>query len=112
MNFLKITDLNPEQIINILDKSLDFKKGYRTNSLKGKNIVLLFEKPSLRTKLGFFKAINMLGGHPVYFGPEEIGMGEREPIKDISKVVSKMADVAILRTFSRYSFGNERTESG
>ena len=100
MNFLKITDLNPEQIINILDKSLDFKKGYRTNSLKGKNIVLLFEKPSLRTKLGFFKAINMLGGHPVYFGPEEIGMGEREPIKDISKVVSKMADVAILRTFS------------
>ncbi|HJN58537.1 MAG: ornithine carbamoyltransferase [Dehalococcoidia bacterium] len=100
MNFLKITDLNPEQIINILDKSLDFKKGYRTNSLKGKNIVLLFEKPSLRTKLGFFKAINMLGGHPVYFGPEEIGMGEREPIKDVSKVVSKMADVAILRTFS------------
>ena len=100
MNLLKITDLNPEQIINILDKSLDFKKGYRTDSLKGKNIVLLFEKPSLRTKLGFFKAINMLGGHPVYFGPEEIGMGKREPIKDISKVVSKMADVAILRTFS------------
>ena len=100
MNLLKITDLNPEQIINILDKSLDFKKGYRTDSLKGKNIVLLFEKPSLRTKLGFFKAINMLGGHPVYFGPEEVGMGKREPIKDISKVVSKMADVAILRTFS------------
>lgn len=100
MNLLKITDLNPEQIINILDKSLDFKKGYRTDSLKGKNIVLLFEKPSLRTKLGFFKAINMLGGHPIYFGPEEIGMGKREPIKDISQVVSKMADVAILRTFS------------
>ena len=100
MNFLKITDLNPEQIINILDKSLDFKKGYRTNSLKGKNIVLLFEKPSLRTKLGFFKAINMLGGHPIYFGPEEVGMGQREPIKDIAKVVSKMADVVILRTFS------------
>ena len=100
MNLLKITDLNPKQITNILDKSLDFKKGYRTDSLKNKNIVLLFEKPSLRTKLGFFKAINMLGGHPIYFGPEEVGMGQREPIKDISKVVSKMADIAILRTFS------------
>ena len=100
MNLLKITDLNPKQITNILDKSLDFKKGYRTDSLKGKNIVLLFEKPSLRTKLGFFKAIHILGGHPIYFGPEEVGMGQREPVKDISKVVSKMADVAILRTFS------------
>ena len=100
MNLLNITDLEPKQIRKIVEKSLEFKKGLRTESLKGKNVVLLFEKPSLRTKLGFFKAINILGGSPIYFGPEEIGMGKREPIKDISKVVSRMADIAILRTFS------------
>tara|TARA_B100000029_G_scaffold490413_1_gene549416 strand:+ start:224 stop:1129 length:906 start_codon:yes stop_codon:yes gene_type:complete len=100
MNLLNITDLKPKQIRKIIEKSLDFKKGFKTESLKGKNVVLLFEKPSLRTKLGFFKAINILGGSPIYFGPEEIGMGKREPIKDISKVVSRMADIAILRTYS------------
>ena len=94
MNLLNITDLEPKQIRKIVEKSLEFKKGLRTESLKGKNVVLLFEKPSLRTKLGFFKAINILGGSPIYFGPEEIGMGKREPIKDISKVVSRMADIA------------------
>lgn len=100
MNLLKITDLAPHQITNILNKSIDFKNGYVSDSLKGKTAVLLFEKPSLRTKLGFFKAINLLGGTPIYFGPEEVGLGTRESVKDISKVVSRMADIAIIRTFS------------
>ena len=99
-DFLSISDLTPKEVRNLVSQSKKIKTGVYPRPLEGKVIALLFEKPSLRTKLGFFKAINMLGGHPIYFGPEEVGMGQREPIKDIAKVVSKMADVVILRTFS------------
>lgn len=75
------------------------KAGEPSQALAGKSVAILFEKPSLRTKLSFEVGITRLGGHPIYFSPEEVGLGKREPVEDVARVMSRMADVAIIRTF-------------
>ena len=75
------------------------KAGEPSQALAGKSIAILFEKPSLRTKLSFEVGIHRLGGHPVYFSPEEVGLGKREPVQDVARVMSRMVDAAIIRTF-------------
>lgn len=71
--------------------------------LRGKSLVMLFEKPSLRTKLSFDLAFTQLGGHSIYFGPNEVGLGKREAVSDVGKVVSSMADLIVARVFSHKS---------
>jgi ornithine carbamoyltransferase len=99
-HFLSMSDLSPAEIAAVLDRAAAFKKGGRSGAMAGRTAVLLFEKPSLRTKLSFEVAAHELGGHAVYLGPQEIGLGKREPIADVSRVVSRMADLAIVRTFA------------
>jgi ornithine carbamoyltransferase len=60
---------------------------------------MIFEKPSLRTKLSFDVGINRLGGRAIYFNPDEVGIDTREPAADIARVISRMADFAVVRTF-------------
>lgn len=104
-HFLSITDLNAKEIWHILNMAKTLKKtvGKFSSSediatyLYGKKIVLLFEKPSLRTKLSFDIAINQLGGYPIYFSPQEVGLGKRESVSDIAKVISSMADGVVAR---------------
>lgn len=98
-NFLSITDLTPSELQNVLDRATSIKTGKQSETLSGKTAVLLFDKPSLRTKLSFDMAVNRLGGRTVYFSPDEVGMDIREPVEDVSKVVSRMADLVIVRTF-------------
>ena len=100
-NLVKISDCKSEDLKNIINLGIDFKDGKKSDSLKNKSAVLLFDKPSLRTKLSFMIGVQKLGGHPIYFSPEEVGMGVREPIEDVSSVVSRMADLAIIRTFEQ-----------
>jgi ornithine carbamoyltransferase len=95
-----MSDLSPEEVGVVLDRAAAFKKGNRSGALAGRTAVLLFEKPSLRTRLSFDVAVHELGGHPVYLGPQEVGLGKREPVADVSRVVSRMADLAIVRTFA------------
>jgi|TARA_B110000495_G_C22964564_1_gene565596 ornithine carbamoyltransferase len=100
-NLLKISDCNYDDLNNIIISGIEFKKGKKSNILNNKTGVLLFDKPSLRTKLSFMVGIEKLGGKSLYFSPEEIGMGTREPVPDVSSVVSRMADLAIIRTFEQ-----------
>ena len=97
----KISDCNYDDLINIIELSMSFKNGKSSSSLQEKTAVLLFDKPSLRTKLSFMIGVQKLGGNAIYFSPEEVGMGTREPIPDVSSVVSRMADLAIIRTFEQ-----------
>ena len=69
--------------------------------LNGASVALLFEKPSLRTKVSFDVAIHELGGHPLYLSREEVGMGTREPIADVARVLSRMVQGMIVRTFAQ-----------
>lgn len=98
-SFLSVTDLSPGEIIRVLDRAARLKSGVPSRALAGKTAVMLFEKPSLRTKLSFDVAVDRLGGRAIYFAPEESGIDTREPAEDIARVVSRMADLAIIRTF-------------
>lgn len=99
-DFLSISDLNPSEVMPVLERARALKAGKKSASMAGKHAVLLFEKPSLRTKLSFWVGVEKLGGKPVYFSPEEVGLGKREPVGHVAKVISRMADVAVIRTFS------------
>lgn len=104
-HFLSITDLSAKEIWQVLIMAKKFKneikkKGKNKQLLVGKQMVMLFEKPSLRTKLSFDIAHNQLGGHTIYFGPGEVGLGTREPGADVAKVISSMTDLIVARVFS------------
>jgi len=98
-HFLSVTDLAPSEVREVIARGRAFKAGEPSQALAGKSIAILFEKPSLRTKLSFEVGIHRLGGHPIYFSPEEVGLGKREPVQDVARVMSRMADAAVIRTF-------------
>jgi ornithine carbamoyltransferase len=100
-HFLKLSDIAPEEIQLLLARAIELKAGATSNALAGKSVAILFEKPSLRTKLSFWVGAEKLGGHPVHFAPEEVGLGRREPIADVANVMSRMSDIAVIRTFEQ-----------
>ena len=68
--------------------------------LAGRSVAMLFEKPSLRTRVTFDVGITLLGGHAVYLGPEEVGIGRRETATDVGRNLSRWVDAVVLRTFA------------
>jgi len=71
-----------------------------SSSLSGKTLALLFDKPSLRTRVSFEVAMRQLGGHTIFLSPAEVGLGERESISDVARVLSRYVDAIVARTFS------------
>ena len=107
-HFLRITDLSAKEINKVFKISLDLKKELKTKRgnrpiLKGQTMVMIFEKPSLRTRISFEIGMTQLGGHAIYLGPNDIQMGKRESASDIGRVVSSMADLIMARTFKHQS---------
>jgi ornithine carbamoyltransferase len=100
-HFLKLSDIASDEIQPILDRAIELKAGATSNALSGKSVAILFEKPSLRTKLSFWVGSEKLGGNPVHFSPEEVGLGKREPVADVAQVMSRMSDMAVIRTFAQ-----------
>ena len=98
-NFIKFRDIASHDIQSVLDRATEMKAGMVSNALVGKSVAILFEKPSLRTKLSFWIGIQKLAGSPVYFGPEEVGLGTREPVADVANVMSRLSDIIVIRTF-------------
>ena len=103
-NFLSINDCSCEQLKELLALSSELKKLYKSGGrdlcLSGKSLAMLFEKPSLRTRMSFQAAMTELGGAAIYVKPEDIGgMGKREPIKDLARVLSRYVDGIMARTF-------------
>ncbi|MBL01841.1 MAG: ornithine carbamoyltransferase [Chloroflexi bacterium] len=98
-HFLEFKNISTSDINDITDRAIELKSGSKCNVSSNFNATLLFEKPSLRTKLGFWVGVQKLGGNPLYFGPDEVGLGTREPVRDVSSVISRIADIIIIRTF-------------
>ena len=103
-DFISINSCLVEQLNELLKESSELKKAYKAGSrdlcLAGKTLVMLFEKPSLRTRMSFQVAMTDLGGSSIYVKPEDIGgIGKREPIKDVARVLSGYADGIMARTF-------------
>lgn len=104
-DFLSVSSCSTDELLELLDLSDKlkkfYKKGNRDLCLAGKSLVMLFEKPSLRTRMSFQIAMSQLGGHPIYVKPEDIGgIGKREPIKDMARVLSRYANGIMARTFA------------
>lgn len=100
-HFLSITDLDTAAMKRIFTMAATLKhsESYKT-ALAGNTMVMLFEKPSLRTRVSFEVGMTQLGGHAVYLGPDDIGLGTRESVSDVAKVASSMGDVMMARVFS------------
>ncbi len=103
-DFLAIIDCPIEALNELLELSASLKKLYKGGGrdlcLSGKVLAMLFEKPSLRTRISFHVAMTDLGGSAIYVKPEDIGgIGKREPIKDMARVFSRYVDVIMARTF-------------
>lgn len=107
-HFVSITDLTASEITEIIDIAIKLKKelkkkGKNKNLLQNKTLAMIFEKPSLRTRLSFETGMTQLGGHAIYLGPSDIQMGTREPVSDIAKVTSSIVDIIMARTFAHKS---------
>jgi ornithine carbamoyltransferase len=102
-DLISITDVNPDEIQHLIKSAADLKKGDRRLLLEGKTLALLFEKPSLRTRVSFDVAMSQLGGHAIYLSQAEVGLGGREPIADVARVLSRYVDGIVARTFAHYS---------
>jgi len=97
---LSISDLSGKEIESVIEQAVVMKRGDRTGLLSGKVLALLFEKPSLRTRVSFEVAMHQLGGHVVYLSQEEVGLGKRESVSDVARVLSRYVDCIAARTFS------------
>jgi ornithine carbamoyltransferase len=105
-NFVKLLDFTPAEITYLLNLSADLKKakyaGTEQPKLKGKNIVLLFEKDSTRTRCAFEVAALDQGAHVTYLGPSGSQMGKKESMKDTARVLGRMYDGIEYRGYGQY----------
>jgi ornithine carbamoyltransferase len=99
-DLLSISDLSSEDIRLLISDAVDMKAEGWLSVLSGKTLALLFEKPSLRTRVSFEVAMRQLGGHTIYLSPAEVGLGERESVSDVARVLSRYVDAIAARTFS------------
>jgi ornithine carbamoyltransferase len=100
-DLLSIADLSPDEVDKILQTALSMKRdGGGTGLLERKTLGLIFEKPSLRTRVSFDVAMQQLGGHAVYLNQAEVGLGQREPVADVARVLSRYVDVIAARTYA------------
>ena len=102
-DFLAIADYSSEELLNLLDLAISLKKEYFVSGniplLKNKVLAMLFSKPSLRTRVSFDMAMRHLGGDALYISPDEIGLGKRESIADVARVLSGYVDAIMARVF-------------
>jgi ornithine carbamoyltransferase len=101
-NFLSIRDFSPEEIRYLLELASEMKRhpSAHTGALKGKTLALIFEKPSLRTRVSFDVGIQQLGGFSLYLSNAEISLGKRESLYDVAKNLERMVQAIMIRTYA------------
>jgi ornithine carbamoyltransferase len=103
-DFLSLEDLTRAELEEILALAStlkrDLKAGRHSPWLAGKSLAMIFEKPSLRTRVTFEIGMTQLGGHPVYLTPKDIQLGERESVADIARNLERWVDLIMARTFA------------
>lgn len=103
-HLLSAADLGELGLGRLLDRAESLRAarsaGRLPQLLAGRQVALLFEKPSLRTRVTFDVGVAALGGHALYLGPEEVGIGRRESAADVGRNLSRWVDAVVLRTFA------------
>jgi ornithine carbamoyltransferase len=101
-DFLKLLDLKAEEIKALWERTRVFKEGQvQENSLQGKTIGLLFEKPSTRTRVSFEVAVIQTGGQAIFISSRDSQLARNEPLKDTARILSRYLDGLVVRTFSQ-----------
>src|SRR5262245_56707122 len=106
-DFLSVAQLRRQDLSLLLNLSRDLRsKSLLSQSLHGKSVAMIIEKPSLRTRVTFEVAIRQLGGWPVMLGSAESRLGEREPIQDLARNLSCWVDAVVARVFRHEDLEN------
>ncbi len=102
-HFLDLADWTSEDLWAMIKLAVELKEQWRTEGnpplLAGRTLAMVFQKPSLRTRVSFEMGMQHLGGHALYLSPQEIGLGKRESIADIARVLGGYVDAIMARTF-------------
>ena len=99
-DFLWLGDLESEEIGQVVSNARKMKEGVTPKAMDGKVAALLFEKPSLRTRVSFEVGVKQMGGSCIYLSQSDVGLGVREPAEDVARVLDRLVDVVIARVFS------------
>ena len=99
-DFLWLADLETHEVAGMVAKARDMKNGSTPKAMDGKVAALLFEKPSLRTRVSFEVGVKQMGGDCVYLSQSDVGLGTREPAEDVARVLDRLVDVIVARVFS------------
>ena len=104
-HFLTLNDLSKNDALSILDKAIELKQSSHSDQysgvLKGKTLAMIFEKSSTRTRVSFEAGMAQLGGSAIFLSTNDTQLGRGEPLKDSARVISRMVDIILIRTFSQ-----------
>jgi ornithine carbamoyltransferase len=103
-HFLSLADFSPEELHRLLQNAIELKEEWKAGGnepvLAGKSLGMVFQKPSLRTRVSFEMGMVHMGGYAFYLSPREIKLGERESVPDAARVLSRYVDVIMARVFA------------
>jgi ornithine carbamoyltransferase len=104
-HFVSLFDLAAAEAAELVDRTIRLKRGelndHRASLLLGRTLGLIFEKPSLRTRVSFESAMARLGGNSIFLRGKDVGLGVRESVSDFAQVISQYVDALAVRTFSQ-----------
>jgi ornithine carbamoyltransferase len=100
-DLLSIAELSPDELHMLLQTAMSMKRDGTRPVLEGKTVAMLFEKPSLRTRVSFEVGMKQLGGSAIYLSQSEVGLGQREPVKDVARVLSRYVAGIVARTYAQ-----------
>ena len=102
-NFLHVNDLSKAEFDSIIESAKIIKNKFKNNEdfhpLSNKTMAMIFAKPSARTRISFETGFYRMGGHALFLGPNDIGIGKRESVADIARVLSRFNDIIMARLF-------------
>ncbi|MEA2572773.1 MAG: ornithine carbamoyltransferase [Chloroflexia bacterium] len=103
-SFVSVADFSTEEIWNVWQLAAQLKSKVKAGEplrlLEGKQLAMIFQKPSLRTQVSFETGMSQLGGHAIFLGPEHIQLGKRESVPDVARVLGRMVDGIMARVFA------------
>ncbi|CAA6819382.1 MAG: Ornithine carbamoyltransferase (EC [uncultured Thiotrichaceae bacterium] len=104
-HFLSLNDLSAAELWQVIDRAIEMKaavkRGQFDEALKNRTLAMIFEKSSTRTRVSFETGMTQMGGHALFLSPESTQLGRGEPVEDSARVISRMVDVVMIRTFEQ-----------
>ena len=104
-NFLTLSDLSADELRTIIRRASELKFDFKNKNMRvthaGRILAMIFEKSSTRTRVSFEAAMTQLGGHAIFLSPSDTQTGRGEPLEDTARVLSRMVDCVMIRTFEQ-----------